>query len=137
MTFPFRPFLYSYSTRLTNTTALLNNLKAMGYCPSIEEDICEKYDCDDEEAMSMKRYLHERCIRRKQEQKISRLKVSRPAPDTVVLPEHIRPESYVIWLWIKKEPKIIGNATITVNVLSTTTIKSTTIRYDYDIKIKI
>ena len=102
---------------------MLNKLTDIGYCPSIEEDVCEKYGCDDEEAMGMKRYLHERCIKRKQHQKIQsieehqRVRASRPAPDTVVLPGHIRPESYVIWLWVRKEPKIIGNATIIVNVL--------------------
>ena len=104
----------------------MDNLTTTGYCPSISENICDKHECDIEETMGLKQYLHERCNKKRMEERLenitgirmteNRMEDVRPAPDTVLLPEHIRPESYVIWLWIMKEPKIKGNATITINV---------------------
>ena len=102
------------------------------YCPSYLDNICQKFKqeldekvikCDDRYATRLKAYLEWKCENEKMLVKLKEiagphraaLKERVPAEEQL-LPEHIRPESYEVWLIIKKEPIIIGNATITVNL---------------------
>ena len=105
-----------------------NTLK---YCPKTNDNICVKFkteledqgiECREERAARIKQRLQWKCEsgqtlnggrqvsidRKKQEDKLY--------PEHDLLPEHIRPNSYEIWLWIHKEPIVKGNVTIDVTV---------------------
>ena len=108
------------------------------YCPSLNDNICKKFkselkrnkiSCDIDKAARIKSYLISQCENKTQARKSGRArnivekeregkiitKLSNPEDD--FLPDHIRPESYEIWLWIKAEPAVVvGNLTIHVNV---------------------
>ena len=102
------------------------------YCPSYLDDICKKFKreldekgikCDDEEAWRLKAYLQWKCEKERMLDKLenitdkSRAVLEEQLPLTEqVLPGHLRPVSYEVWLWVMKEPRIIGNVTIIVNV---------------------
>ena len=116
------------------------------YCPSPLDDICKRLKseldergikCDDEEAIRLKAYLQWKCENGRTLEKLKNitkksrtvLEFSPRTPSTTpvvpqstlphmeqVLPGHLRPESYEVWLWVRKEPMIIGNVTIIVNV---------------------
>ena len=107
----------------------------LGYCPTMEDDICEKFkkelqhkniECDAFRAERLKTDLLWKCKNGKEYSETKKynssfVEGSDSSPDAVypehdLLPEHIRPEKYEVWLWVKKERKILGNVTINVVV---------------------
>ena len=107
----------------------MENIK--DYCPSHDDDICNKFKvefeqkrikCYPERAEILKDYLQFKC----KEMKSDRMKginattnITRSAaiyPEHYLLPEHVRPEFYEVWLWVKEEPIIEGNVTIDIIV---------------------
>ena len=102
------------------------------YCPSSEDNICKKFKleleekhiaCEEERAARLKVYLQWKCKRTElKKTKDSKSKfnpeerVNEIYPEHDVLPDHIRPQSYEIWLWVKDQPIIEGN--ITINVIA-------------------
>ena len=88
-----------------------------------EEDVIE---CNEKYGMRLKAYLQWKCqnerILAKLEKNMGQSRAAgiaakeRVPPEEQLLPGHIRPKSYEIWLLVKKEPMVIGNATITVNI---------------------
>jgi hypothetical protein len=107
------------------------------YCPSSEENICIKFKselknigirCDVYRAARIKSYLQWKCANELKLDNVAKYRglgrtferenssLPHVNPEDDLLPEHIRPFSYKVWLWIKKEPTVIGNVTIEVNV---------------------
>ena len=111
------------------------------YCPSLNDNICKRFRhelkrkeivCDNEKAARIKSYLMSKCEKETQKRKSGQTriiihgidnevgrKLSKKLlnPEDSFLPDHIRPESYEVWLWIKKEPAVVvGNVTINVIV---------------------
>ena len=92
----------------------------------------KEIDCDNEKAARIKSYLMSKCEKETQKRKSGQTriiihgidnevgrKLSKKLlnPEDSFLPDHIRPESYEVWLWIKKEPAVVvGNVTINVIV---------------------
>ena len=111
----------------------MENIK--DYCPSSEDSICEKFktelkdkniECNNVLASRLKKYLEWKCenqLKLQKNEKYQGMIRSNSLqqhtlvyPENYLLPTHIRPESYEIWLWIMKEPIIKGNVTILVTV---------------------
>ena len=101
------------------------------YCPLHSDNICKKFkreleergiECNDIDATRLKGYLSWKC-----ENDIMLNKVENVTshswtdlnkmvpPEEILLPEHIKPESYEIWMWVKKEAAIMGNVTMGSN----------------------
>ena len=96
-------------------------------CKTRKQEGDEKLlECDEKYEMRLKAYLQWKCQNEKKLAKLEKIMGhSRAAgvasketvpPEEQLLPGHIRPESYEVWLLVKKEPIVIGNATITVNI---------------------
>lgn len=103
------------------------------------DNLCKKFkseleengiECDEIRAARLKAYLQWKCENDIILDKLQwttgysreTLKARMPIEDQL-LPEHIRPDSYEVWLWVKKEPIILGNVTITAHVSRSCTIK--------------
>ena len=105
------------------------------YCPLPIDNICEKFatqleersiKCDERRATRLKAYLRRKCeisriansLRSMQGGRIDRVLRYKKSmiPENNLLSKRIKPLHYEVSLWIKKEPVIIGNVTITLNV---------------------
>ena len=93
------------------------------YCPSPGDNICKKFKleleekhikCEEVRAARLKAYLQWKCKEKKWN---SEELVDEIYPEHELLPDHIRPQSYEIWLWVKEKPIIEGNVTIKAIVM--------------------
>ena len=107
------------------------------YCPLPTDNICEKFatqleeksiKCDERRATRLKAYLRRKCemsrianslrlppMKGGRIDPVLRYKKSM-IPENNLLSKRFQPVFYEVSLWIKKEPVIIGNVTITVKV---------------------
>ena len=95
----------------------------MKYCPKQDDDVCVKFkteleeqgiECKGDRAARLKTRLQWKCKNRKI--KRGNEKEDKLYPEHDLLPKHIRPNFYEIWLWLHKKPIIKGNVTINVTV---------------------
>ena len=101
------------------------------FCPKQNDNICEKLktelkekgiECKDERAARLKQHLLWKCENRPIKSKSGRIAIDEKKnkdklyPEHDLLPGHIRPNFYEIWLCVHQEPIVKGNITINVTV---------------------